>query len=439
MKKFLLVSVVVVVVSLFFLTLAGLYLKETTGRQIALKRQAIADTGDKVYLSDYAVDPIPADQDGLAQFELASEHFDRFDKDHITAFPTGFFYESKLNSEQIDSMEQLVADFPAMFEQLDRAAQCTQFVGASSNSNDPMDALSNEVLQQLRTAVRAYSAKALVAAYRGKGDEALRICDNALKLQQVARVRPTLVSCLVEAATQSLIVDTANHVLRVSQPSSEAIAQFNQTLSGIDNIASLTAAMKGERAFGLSMITKVKQEGDAGGGTIPGGGFLLGNWLGDAYLNDDEEMYLDLMAANIEVIGEPKEKREVVLQKIENELTATKFRYAMSRMLVPSLSRAHDAIDRIEAKVRCLRMICDNQEAFQKAESEPLVNVPLDPFDGSPMKSKQTKDGWVVYSVGENLEDDGGDVVSQAADSRPLDIGLGPLLPMVDQPAVVAP
>ena len=172
---------------------------------------------------------------------------------------------------------------------------------------------------------------------------------------------------------------------------------------------------------------------------MPGGDFLLGNWFGDAYLNDDEEMYLDLMAANIEVIGEPKAKRDVVLQKLEKELTASKFRYVLSKMIVPSLSGAYDAIDRIEAKLRCLRMICDNKEALHSAVSEPLVNVQLDPFNDSPMNSRQTKDGWVVNSVGENLVDDGGDVVSQAADSRPLDIGLGPLLPMVDQPAAVAP
>jgi hypothetical protein len=61
-----------------------------------------------------------------------------------------------------------------------------------------------------------------------------------------------------------------------------------------------------------------------------------------------------------------------------------------------------------------------------------LDKVPLDPFDGQHLRFKQIGDGFVVYSVGDNCEDDGGrppnegkrltedgDVVFRVLDARP--------------------
>ena len=37
-----------------------------------------------------------------------------------------------------------------------------------------------------------------------------------------------------------------------------------------------------------------------------------------------------------------------------------------------------------------------------------LSHVPLDPFDGKPLRMKKADKGLILYSVGANLEDDGG-------------------------------
>jgi hypothetical protein len=38
-----------------------------------------------------------------------------------------------------------------------------------------------------------------------------------------------------------------------------------------------------------------------------------------------------------------------------------------------------------------------------------LAAVPTDPFDGQPLRYKKLAKGYIVYSVGENGKDDGGD------------------------------
>ena len=48
--------------------------------------------------------------------------------------------------------------------------------------------------------------------------------------------------------------------------------------------------------------------------------------------------------------------------------------------------------------------------------------VPLDPFDGKPLRLLKTADAMTIYSVGEDLADNGGQVVPPKKDRAP-DIG----------------
>jgi hypothetical protein len=53
-----------------------------------------------------------------------------------------------------------------------------------------------------------------------------------------------------------------------------------------------------------------------------------------------------------------------------------------------------------------------------------LPAVPLDPFDGKPLRIKAMPDGIVVYSIGKDRTDDGGHIGMQPEDlALPKDIG----------------
>jgi hypothetical protein len=53
------------------------------------------------------------------------------------------------------------------------------------------------------------------------------------------------------------------------------------------------------------------------------------------------------------------------------------------------------------------------------------LNLPpevlVDPFSGKPLQVKRTPEGWLIYSVGKNLQDDGGEFEDA------LDVGVGPI------------
>jgi hypothetical protein len=53
-----------------------------------------------------------------------------------------------------------------------------------------------------------------------------------------------------------------------------------------------------------------------------------------------------------------------------------------------------------------------------------LNAVPTDPFDLQPLRFKKLTDGIVIYSVGDDGVDDGGQVLPRTRQPRPPDIGV---------------
>ena len=53
-----------------------------------------------------------------------------------------------------------------------------------------------------------------------------------------------------------------------------------------------------------------------------------------------------------------------------------------------------------------------------------LPALPLDPFDGEPLRYKRMPDGIVIYSVGVDGKDDGGRILWTPGQPPPSDVGV---------------
>lgn len=91
----------------------------------------------------------------------------------------------------------------------------------------------------------------------------------------------------------------------------------------------------------------------------------------------------------------------------------------LSRTLLPSLSRAQYLFERLRADAALGRVVVAIMEFSGKNEGHPPKSLSElgdadvqksfeDPFSGQPMQYRATTDGWLVYSFGLNLKDDGG-------------------------------
>ena len=89
---------------------------------------------------------------------------------------------------------------------------------------------------------------------------------------------------------------------------------------------------------------------------------------------------------------------------------------ALVSLLEPALAAAREPAERTRAMSRCLRVLIALQaRPPQEGDAAPKLAdlglpaaVTTDPFDDQPLRLKQLPEGWIVYSVGGNLVDDGG-------------------------------
>jgi hypothetical protein len=92
----------------------------------------------------------------------------------------------------------------------------------------------------------------------------------------------------------------------------------------------------------------------------------------------------------------------------------------VTRMLKPALNRIYELELRSVAGAGCARTALAVEryrlgaghlpETLNQLVPTFMASVPLDPFDGSPVRFKPLDTGFVVYSVGPDLTDDQGEV-----------------------------
>jgi hypothetical protein len=112
---------------------------------------------------------------------------------------------------------------------------------------------------------------------------------------------------------------------------------------------------------------------------------------------------------------QPAEER-----KLGAEIMALPRQAVLARVLLRVNDRTGEVCRRTHAQVRALMALVAAERYRMKNKAWPdkleqlkptfLAEVPLDPFDGKPMRYRKLADGVVAYSVGQDGKDGGGNV-----------------------------
>jgi hypothetical protein len=107
----------------------------------------------------------------------------------------------------------------------------------------------------------------------------------------------------------------------------------------------------------------------------------------------------------------------------------------MIRFLVPGLYKIGDAANRIRAQLRCTAVALAAERYRQTGGRWPttlgelvpeyVAAIPLDPFNGQPLKMARHDQGIVIYSVGHDGADNGGVVDTTSTDTEAPGFDLG--------------
>jgi len=286
-------------------------------------------------------------------------------------------------------------------------------------------------LFQLRVAAKRLKLAAVMAAEEGRADAATEHLAASIGLVRSLRNEPGIISQLVRMSciesTQSALEQTMARVQLRPAQRAELAALFKAE----ERTETLVRAAAGERCnidgsylAGGPLYRELTEK-------VP---FLGELWLRLSGGAVESRLFcLRWLTRGVGVARLPLNQRFEASRRVSAELEAactgkssgdTFIGQVMLGMLAPAYDRLVCQDMSCFARLRAARTALA-VEGFREAEGrlpqsldelvpKHLDTVPLDPFDGKPLRFKKREKGYVVYSIGEDGVDNGGAPVEEA-------------------------
>ena len=407
------------------LLLVFAYLVSSTDRRLGAQLAALRDAGEPLNWGDLPAKAIPPEKNAAVFLARAVSDLDGICKELAPIIDKPGPSGRPLTPQESDA-KLLFEAYPKLIPLLKQAGACEDYdpqIDYGSMSPNPVSDLIDRV-QKHRAVARVLNYRASYLLSKNEYDEALRHSILLLRLARHFEREPMLVSYLVTLACKGMGLDAANGVLQAGPVSKELRKELDAELARHDNLDGYRWAMQGERIYGMQQYA-----------AIPARNI----WPIRAKWNYDESKFLWAMDEYLKSVSLSYADVKAARQRMADGLRSPFC--ALANLVFPSLEASYHAAVRIKALARCLRVI-NALQARVPAGSDAVpklseLGLPpeatADPFTGKPLVVKKLPDGWLVYSVGENLEDDGGDIDSSR--SKPKDYGLGPRAAKPKKPA----
>jgi len=263
-------------------------------------------------------------------------------------------------------------------------------------------------LEHLRPGAFLLVTAARLSAHQGDAEAALAYIDDGLHLARSVRREPALISYLVHIACTAVCLRSLEQTLSATPLTHEQLVRVDRMLTEAGAACDFTQALVSERCYNIEYIQNPSQMSGAGGrmSSIP----VLGR-IGLADM-------LDYMATGIEASDLPLDQRVARFRQIGDELDDMGFLHVLVKTLAPALSRVAERDLRFQADIDMARTAVAI-ERFRLTKGvlprdlatlvpDYLDQVPIDPFDGQPIRYRRTKPGYRLYSVFEDGQDHDG-------------------------------
>lgn len=385
---------------------------------IRLERQlaAIREAGDPVSLAELAPKPIPPEENAATYLRRAQADVDAmsneiYNKDYFDNWGKRWKDEHVLPPDGLKAVKASFEAHPNVMPLLERAAACTEYNAGLDYSLAPDQFIEQLTLvaQGMRADSGVLQCRVYLLLAEGKRDEAVQISLVLFRLARLCERNPMLFSYLVATTLRRIAVNSVNTVLQSGPISKEVRDALDAELAIQERMEGFVWALKSDRPNMLSYMD-----------TLPGRNVWF---IGRGIWNIQESVCLDIYPTLIALAGDPGPYREVE-QTIESKKST------MAALLFPGLKAAYVTVTRTRAEIRSLRVLnalqthvpAESNEVPKLTELGLPAETITDPFTGEPLHVKKTSQGWLVYSVGPNFQDDGG----KLDDSLNGDVGVGP-------------
>jgi len=362
---------------------------------------------------------IPPDADN-ATYKIidAFSHYNKWDKDK--SLPVIGKEELPHRTEPMpEEMKALIAEYIA---DNNEALELLHDAAAIEHSRYPIDLSAGfetnvPNLSELRGAVFLLKLEAILHAENGESDLAMRSAKSCFGISNSLAKEPITVSQRVRSACQNVAATTIEYCVNRIEFTDEQLTGLIGYIQNSEHNTDMSRAFVGERCFGISFFIAPESVDPGLMGGVP---FrpLLGLYKAVGMADSDAIIYLDLMEEYMKIYQLPIHQRQDAAKAVEARFQSTSQAHILLRVIMPALSRiavidtrniAQLLTARIGLSIERYRLAAGKiPDKLEDLVPDYLDAVPKDPFDGNDLRYKKLDAGFVVYSIGEDLIDDGG-------------------------------
>jgi hypothetical protein len=399
-----------------------------TDAQLKSRLDAIHQAGDPLSLAELARKPIPPETNAATCLEQAKEEISAI-LDESKPLHNDWLSTQKCEEFHVvlspDIQKQLRSIFDAhanLMPLLEQVVSCSDYDSAMigkypSNMVPEKLAPFHEVL---RHATHLLILRAILLASEGNCDESMHTALMMFRLARFSDGNPLFSSYLISTSIRVDAIKAANYAMQSGSISENNRSALMEELALCGNKENVISTVKGERAFVLDNLS-----------LAPGrNNWLVQHWLWNlqtvAYLDE-----VNRFLTHVHTINTYKEAK-IGFKYMGSLRDVDKMNENVFRMEASHQRRFAEL-----ALSRCLMVVDGLQQHGPWSEDtvpklEGLGLSPetiVDPFNGEPLHVKRYLGGWLVYSVGSNLRDDGDGPDPCDGVERGVDTGLLPPKP----------
>ncbi len=388
-------------------------------KELKKEYQKIRDAGEPLTLRELYSTRIPDKENAALIYQKVFVLIDK-NKEEINRI-TSYIPSSKRIGDWSDEDEKVVSQLiqknKAIFVLLEEAIQkpkCRFPIEYDKDTEGLLYCLTN-----MRQCARLLSIKASLEAKNGDINEAVNTCITGLRLGESLSQDSLIISQMVMIAIETIMTYEIEDILTGIEIDATT---YDDLYMGLKRAREETINLVGERCFGISRFDyilqyesepilfdkeKKKTEGCHWS--------LYYTRLGNPWFKMSGAHYLKTMAKAISISNKPYWQIVNVLDEYEKGIP----KYYPTKMMFPAIEAYfereayHDALIGAGEIAIELRLYKSRHGIYPGTLKELALNttreLPLDPFTGQSYIYRKEKEGFIVYSVGANLKDDGGE------------------------------
>lgn len=290
--------------------------------------------------------------------------------------------------------------------------------------------------QRSRQVVHLFLYDALLCDQRQDTKGALNSCQAAFNVARSLGDEPLSISQLVRIAGIVLACRGVERALAQGEVATEDLAGMQKLLADEDAFPDYPILARGERALWHEMFDAMESEDVAIAALSTGRPDWDERLFGFAYRDNIRLQHPTLLAMMNRLIALsqlPMPEQAEAERLLDQELRELRTSSALAALPFVGVLKLGEASRRKHALIRCTLAALAAECYRQKFQTWPasldqlcpqfLADVPLDPFDGEPLRFRRTEDGIVIYAVGSDGVDNNGNLDREHPTQPGVDIG----------------